>query len=119
RRVRRLRVPYCGQAEPVVRELLRDSGDVRYVWRHLPLSDVHPHAVLAAEAASAQGAFWEMHDLLLEHQGSLSPRGLVGYAERLGLDIDRFSDDLDAHRTRGRIAEDVEGADLSNGSGTP
>src|SRR5439155_6893381 len=63
--------PYCGQAEPVVRELLADFGDVRYVWRHLPLSDVHPQAELAAqaaEAAAAQGAFWEMHDLLLGHQ---------------------------------------------------
>ena len=63
--------PYCGQAEPVVRELLADFGDVRYVWRHLPLTDVHPNAQLAAEAAeaaAAQGAFWEMHDLLLDHQ---------------------------------------------------
>ena len=60
--------PYCGQAEPVVRELLAELGDVRYVWRHLPLTDVHPHAHLAAEAAEAaarQGKFWEMHDLLL------------------------------------------------------
>ena len=66
--------PYCGQAEPVVRELLAGHGDVRYVWRHLPLNDVHPHAQLAAEAAEAaadQGAFWEMHDLLLRHQGDL------------------------------------------------
>ena len=64
-------MPYCGQAEPVIRELLGDSGEVRYAWRHLPLSDVHPHAELAAEAseaAAAQGAFWEMHDLLLAHQ---------------------------------------------------
>ena len=66
--------PYCGQAEPVVRELLRDFGDIRYVWRHLPLSDVHPRARVAAEAAEAadeQGAFWEMHDLLLDHQDRL------------------------------------------------
>ena len=63
--------PYCGQAEPVVRELLADT-DVRYVWRHLPLTDVHPQAQLAAEAAeaaAAQGAFWEMHDLLLRPPG--------------------------------------------------
>ena len=68
--------PYCGRAEPVMRELLADFGDVRYVWRHLPLSDVHPNAQLAAEAAeaaAAQGAFWEMHDLLLDHQGDLRP----------------------------------------------
>ena len=85
--------PYCGQAEPVVRELLADFGDVRYVWRHLPLTDVHPHAQLAAEAAeaaAAQGAFWEMHDLLLEHQDALQPRDLLGYAEQLGLDLERF-----------------------------
>ena len=64
--------PYCGQAEPVVRELLADFGDVRYVWRHLPLNDVHPHAQLAAEAAeaaAAQDAFWEMYDLLLDQSG--------------------------------------------------
>jgi Na+/H+ antiporter NhaA len=114
--------PYCGRAEPVVRELLRDSGDVRYVWRHLPLSDVHPHAQLAAEAseaAAAQGAFWAMHDLLLTHQDALSLRDLVGYAEQLGLDVDRFSDELEAHRMQSRVAEDVEGADLSNVTGTP
>ena len=68
--------PYCGMAEPVVRELLRDFGDVRYVWRHLPLNDVHPNAQLAAEASEAaadQGAFWEMHDLLLANQDALQP----------------------------------------------
>jgi protein-disulfide isomerase len=60
--------PYCGQAEPAMRELLRDFGDGSYVWRNLPLTDVHPHAQQAAEAAALQGGFWEMHDLLLEHQ---------------------------------------------------
>jgi Na+/H+ antiporter NhaA len=72
--------PYCGQAEPDIRELLAGQGDVRYVWRHLPLSDVHPQAQLAAEAAEAaaeQGAFWEMHDLLFDHQDALRPRDLV------------------------------------------
>ena len=114
--------PYCGQAEPVVRELLRDYGDVRYVWRHLPLGDVHPHAWLAAEAseaAAAQGAFWEMHDLLLAHQDALSTRDLIGYAEQLGLDVDRFTDDLRTRGMRNRVAEDVEGADRSNVTGTP
>ena len=89
--------PYCGQAEPVVRELLRDFGDVRYVWRHLPLNDVHPNTQLAAEAAEAaadQGAFWEMHDLLLAHQDALRPRDLISYAEQLGLDVERFTNDL-------------------------
>ena len=85
---------YCGQAEPVVRELLREFGDVAYVWRHLPLTEVHPHAQIAAETAEAaadQGAFWEMHDLLLDHQDALRPDELVGYAKQLGLDPDRFT----------------------------
>jgi Na+/H+ antiporter NhaA len=114
--------PYCGQAEPVVRELLADYGDVRYVWRHLPLSDVHPSAQAAAEAAeaaAAQGAFWEMHDLLLSHQGSLRRKDLVGYAADLGLDIPRFTDDLNNHAGAAQVAQDVDSADLSGVSGTP
>jgi Na+/H+ antiporter NhaA len=114
--------PYCGMAEPVVRELLRDFGDVRYVWRHLPLNDVHPRAQLAAEAAEAAGeqnAFWEMHDLLLTHQDALRPDDLIGYAEQLGLDVERFTDDLREHSGAVRVAEDVDSADLSGVSGTP
>jgi Na+/H+ antiporter NhaA len=114
--------PYCGQAEPVVRELLREFGDVRYVWRHLPLNDVHPHTQLAAEAAEAaanQGAFWEMHDLLLARQDALRPNDLIGYAEQLGLDVERFTDDLREPAGAARVAEDVDSADLSGVSGTP
>src|SRR5262245_10002066 len=114
--------PYCGQAEPVVRELLRDFGDVAYVWRNLPLNDVHPNAQRAAEAAEAaaeQGAFWEMHDLLLDHQDALGFRDLVGHAERLGLDVERFEDDLRTRSGAGHIARDVDSADLSGVSGTP
>jgi Na+/H+ antiporter NhaA len=114
--------PYCGQAEPVVRELLGDFADVRYVWRNLPLNDVHPHAQIAAEAAEAagdQGAFWEMHDLLFAHQDALNPGDLTSYAEQLGLDVDRFARDLREHATAARIAEDVDSADLSGVSGTP
>jgi Na+/H+ antiporter NhaA len=114
--------PYCGMAEPVVRELLREFGDVRYVWRHLPLVDVHPHAQMAAEAAEAaadQGAFWEMHDLLLTHQDALRTDDLIGYAEQLGLDVDRFTDDLREHTGTARVADDVDSADLSGVSGTP
>jgi Na+/H+ antiporter NhaA len=114
--------PYCGQAETVIRELLADFGDLRYVWRHLPLNDVHPRAQLAAEAAeaaAAQGAFWEMHDLLLDNQDALRPSDLVGHARRLGLDVDRFREDLRTHAGAGRVAEDVDSADLSGVSGTP
>jgi Na+/H+ antiporter NhaA len=114
--------PYCGRAEPVVRELLADFGDVRYVWRHLPLSDVHPNAQAAAEAseaAAAQGSFWEMHDLLLDHQGELRPRDLLAYAERLALDLDRFREDLARQEHAPRVEEDVDSADMSGVTGTP
>jgi Na+/H+ antiporter NhaA len=114
--------PFCGRAEPIVRELLAEFGDVGYVWRHLPLSDVHPRAQLAAEAAeaaAAQGAFWEMHDLLLRRQRALAPDDLVRYAEKLGLDVDRFAEDLRTHAGAARVADDVDSADLSGVSGTP
>jgi Na+/H+ antiporter NhaA len=114
--------PYCGQAEPVIRELLAGRGDVRYVWRHLPLSDVHPQAQLAAQAteiAAEQGAFWEMHDLLFEHQDALRPADLVRYAGELGLDVERFRNDLRNNTGAARVAEDVDSADLSGVSGTP
>jgi len=113
---------HCGRAEGMVRELLADFGDIRYVWRHLPLSDVHPHAQLAAEAAEVaarQGAFWAMHDLLLDHQGQLLGSHLVGYAEQLGLDVARFTADLHRHAGAARVTQDVESADLSGVSGTP
>ena len=114
--------PFCGLAEPAIRELLAGFGDVRYVWRHLPLTDVHPHAQLAAEAAeaaAAQGAFWEMHDMLLRHQDALRPADLVGYAAALGLDVERFARDLRKHVYTSRVAEDVDTADLGGVSGTP
>jgi len=114
--------PYCGQAESVLRGLLAGHGDVRYVWRHLPLGDVHPHAQLAAEAAeaaAAQDAFWEMHDLLLRHQDRLQLRDLIRYAGDLRLDSERFGEHLRKRAGAARIAEDVDSADLSGVSGTP
>ncbi len=114
--------PYCGQAEPVVRELLAGHGDVRYVWRHLPLTDVHPHAELAAEAAEAaadQGAFWPMHDLLLRRQDALLLPDLLRYAAETGLDAERFRAYLTRRAGAARVAADVDSADLSGVSGTP
>ena len=115
--------PYCGQAEVVIRDLLESFGDdVRYVWRHLPLNDVHPNAQMAAEAAeaaAAQDVFWGMHDKLLEHQDELSPPDLTRYAEELDLDVERFWDDLRERVHAPRIAEDVGSADASGVAGTP
>ncbi|HEY2437462.1 MAG TPA: Na+/H+ antiporter NhaA [Solirubrobacteraceae bacterium] len=114
---------YCGQAEGVIRELLASHGDdVRYVWRHLPLNDVHPSAQLAseaAEAAAAQGRFWEMYDILLGHQSELMARDLARYADQLGLDTERFRDELRRREYAARISEDVASADESGVSGTP
>jgi Na+/H+ antiporter NhaA len=117
-----LECPYCGQAESAIRELLSDFGDLRYVWRHLPLNDVHPHAQLAAEAseaAAAQGKFWEMHDTMLAHQDKLTLKNILGYAQELGLDMERFKGHLRKRKGAPRIAEDVESADMSGVSGTP
>jgi Na+/H+ antiporter NhaA len=114
---------YCGQAEVVIRELLDSFGhDLRYVWRHLPLNDVHPNTQLAAEAseaAAAQGRFWEMHDKLLDHQDQLTPPDLGRYAEELGLDMDRFWDELRRRDHAERVARDVASADASGVAGTP
>ena len=114
--------PYCGQAEPVIRELLAEIGDLRYVWRHLPLTDVHPHAQVAAEASEAantHGKFWEMSELMLSHQDALTVRDLIGYAAELGIDQERFKEALRKQKYAPRVAEDLESADMSGVSGTP
>jgi Na+/H+ antiporter NhaA len=115
--------PYCGQAEVVVRELLESFGDdVRYVWRHLPLNDVHPDAQTAAEAteaAAAQGAFWQLHDRLLADQGRLTFTDLLGDAAELGLDVERFSREIERREYLSRVGEDVASADASGVAGTP
>jgi Na+/H+ antiporter NhaA len=115
--------PYCGKAEQVVRELLDTFGDdLRYVWRHLPLSDVHPNAqnaAEAAEAAAAQDAFWEMHDKLIHHQDQLGAPDPEGFAAEIGLDVERFRDEMRRRVYAPRVAEDVASADESGVAGTP
>ncbi len=115
--------PFCSRATGTVKELHALLGDdLRYVFRHLPLPDVHDHSELAAqaaEAASAQGAFWEMHDLLFAHQDRLEYEDLVAYAGELGLDVDRFADDLHEGRLAARVRRDVASADASGARGTP
>jgi Na+/H+ antiporter NhaA len=114
---------YCGQAESVMRELLASFGDeLRYVWRHLPLNDVHSSAQLsaeAAEAAASQGRFWEFYDALLAHQEALTPLELRRHAQELGLDVERFWEELRHHLHAPRVAQDVASADSSGVSGTP
>ncbi|GAA6525893.1 Na+/H+ antiporter NhaA [Intrasporangium sp. DVR] len=115
--------PFCGRATGVIKEVRAHFGeDLRYVVRHLPLPDVHPHAELAAaavEAAAAQGRFWEMHDLLFEHQDALEIEDLAGYAGDLGLDVERFIREIDEGVHEERIRSDVVSAEASGARGTP
>jgi len=115
--------PFCGRATGVLRDLRERFGDdLRYVFRHLPLADVHEHAEMAAQAAEAaalQGSFWEMHDLLFRHQDELEWADLVGYAGELGLDVERFVRDLSEGRCAERVREDVVSAEASGARGTP
>ena len=115
--------PYCGQAEVVIRELLDEFGDeLRYVWRHLPLNDVHTHAQMAAEAteaAGAQGEFWPMHDRLLADQEELDAEDLRRTAEELGLDSRALLGRAAPRKYAERVGEDVASADASGVAGTP
>ena len=115
--------PYCGMAYAVVKRAQRELGDqLRVVFRHFPLAEAHPHARVAAqaaEAAAAQGQFWEMHDILFEHQDALGPEDLVSYAESLGLDTARFTSELEAGMYEKRVREDFRSGVRSGVNGTP
>ncbi len=115
--------PFCGRATGVVSELrARFGDDLRYVFRHLPLVELHPHAQLAAEAAEAagaQGRFWEMHDKLFAHQDELEAPDLLDHASALGLDLQRFARELGDGTHAQRIRDDVAGAEASGVEGTP
>jgi protein-disulfide isomerase len=115
--------PYCGAAYPIVKELQRHLGTrLRFVFRNFPLTTVHPHAQQAAEAAEsagAQGRYWPMHDMLFEHQGSLTDEALVGYARALDLDTTRFADEMRRHYYIPHVHEDVDSGIDSGVSGTP
>jgi protein-disulfide isomerase len=115
--------PFCGAAHKSVVQILQVMGnDLRFAFRHFPLSQIHPHAYQAAEAAEAagaQGRFWEMHDLLFENQDRLGLRDLIGYAGALGLDLERFVTDLRGHAHAGRLREDFLSGVRSGVNGTP
>ena len=115
--------PFCSLATGVARELGERFGDdLRFVFRQLPLADVHPHAELAAQAAiaaGAQGRFWEMHDLLFAHQDQLEYEDIAGYAADLDLDVEQFLRDLDNDDTAERVRDDVASAEASGARGTP
>jgi protein-disulfide isomerase len=115
--------PNCRQAAPAVKQLVsRFAGKIRLVWRQFPLEEVHPHALhaaLAAEAAGAQGKFWEMHDLLLAHRDPLKDSRLRDYANRLELEMARYDEDMKEQRYLQRVREHADGARKSGAHGTP
>jgi protein-disulfide isomerase len=117
--------PYCGQAYPIVKEVQERLGDdLRFVFRNFPLRQMHPHAESAAEAAEAAAAqdediYWEMHDLIYEHQDDLSEDDLQGYASDLGLDAERVASELEEGTHRDRVEEDLMSGARSGVNGTP
>jgi protein-disulfide isomerase len=115
--------PYCGAAYPIVKRLQEHLGDrLRFVFRNFPLTTVHPHAehaAKAAEAAGAQGKFWEMHDYLFEHQRALMDRKLVEYAAAVGLDVELFGRDMAEQVHEDRVRADFMSGVRSGVNGTP
>jgi len=115
--------PYCGMAHPIVKAAQRELGNqLRFVFRNFPLAEAHPHARLAAqaaEAAGAQGRFWEMHDMLFEHQYALELHDLIGYAKSLGLDVQQFERNLEAGTYAKKVRDDFRSGVRSGVNGTP
>jgi protein-disulfide isomerase len=116
--------PYCGAAYPEVKRVQKELGsELRFVFRNFPLTNMHEHAMNAAEtaeAASAQGKFWPMHDFLYEHQVTLGDSTVaVGHAKNLGLDTQRFEREIAQHVYQKRIKEDFMGGVRSGVNGTP
>jgi len=115
--------PYCGAASPIIKEVQSRIGEgLRFVFRNFPITTSHPHAEQAAEtaeAAAAQGRFWQMHDLLYENQRRLRDPDLRDYAKRLALDVERFDKELAEHVHAGRVREDFMSGVRSGVNGTP
>jgi len=115
--------PHCGRAYPIVKQVQRALGSqLRFVFRHFPLTKIHPeaeHAAEAAEAAGAQGAFWQMHDRLFERQFALDDDHLVEYAAELGLDADRIRGELEAGTHSAHVRDDFMSGVKSGVNGTP
>jgi protein-disulfide isomerase len=115
--------PYTGMAYPIVRNIMKQFGDqIYFVFRNFPLNDIHPHAqhaAEAAEAAAAQDKFWQMHDYLFEHQKALDDSHLFEYAQKVGLDIDRFKKEMSGHIYAPLINESLRNGIDSGVEGTP
>jgi len=115
--------PYTGMAYPIVKEITRQMGDkIYFVFRNFPLNDIHlhaQHAAEAAEAAAAQNKFWEMHDYLFEHQKALADHHLLEYVQKVGLDIDKFKNEMSRHTYAPVINASLKSGIDSGVEGTP
>ena len=115
--------PHCGRAYPIVKAVQGRMGDrLRFVYRHFPLTQAHPHAQHAAEMAeaAAEGAkFWEMHDALFENQFALEDEDLLTYAAELSLDETRAAAALAEHTFAERVRRDFMSGVRSGVNGTP
>jgi protein-disulfide isomerase len=115
--------PHCGAAYPIIKAIQRKMGNkLKFVFRNFPLAESHPdamHAAIASEAASAQGKFWEMHDMLFEHQHNLTDGALLRYAQQLGLDADQFKTEFEKPATTQRVDAGLESGLRSGVNGTP
>jgi protein-disulfide isomerase len=115
--------PYCRELHPLIQELLKRTEGLRFVYRHFPINNLHPHAARAAEAveaASAQGRFWEMHDSLFEQDQTLDDTRLSRLARKVGLDMERYEREMGKGDYRGKVEEDFKAALYEEGvTGTP
>jgi protein-disulfide isomerase len=115
--------PYTGMAYPVVQDIMKQFGDqIYFVFRNFPLNDIHPHAqhaAEAAEAAAAQDKFWQMHDYLFKHQKALDDNHLLEYAQKVGLDIDKFKKEISEHIYAPLINKSLKAGIDSGVEGTP
>jgi len=113
----------CGQAYPILKSIQKTFGDrLMFVFRNFPLSEAHPDAykaAIAAEAAALQNKFWEMHDAIYENQDQLDWDHLLSYAETIGLDLNRFKEDIETDSVTAKIDDDFESGVRSGVNGTP
>ena len=115
--------PHCGRAHPIIKSIQEKLGDnLKFVFRNFPLSEIHPNALnaaVAAEAASAQEKFWEMHDIIFENQLHLTDLDLIKYAAKIGLNIEQFETDFETPKFLERVEMDFESGVRSGVNGTP
>lgn len=115
--------PHCGRAYPIIKKLQHSLGtDLKFIFRNFPLSEIHPdafNAAMATEAAGLQQKFWEMHDIIYEHQQRLDVDSLFRYAQKIGLDVEQFKNDIQSESLREKVDQDFESGVRSGVNGTP